>query len=922
MKAFTEVLRPLYDRTKPLPSVRVYLICLVLACLVPALLGGAALLFHDYQVGRIQLQTDTLQTVRALVQTVDAKLAQAELLAQTLATSDTLARQDFPAFHRWAQTLLQESSIAHSILIYDARGQQRVNTNIPLGQPLPKRSHVAQVEHMFATGKTVPPEVLLSPLTGLPVVWLVVPVFSGTEVVFSLVIDDIAPQQLNSMLQQQKFLPEWVVAVVDSTDTIAARSISPEKFVGQKASVILLKNLQNAPEGIANSTTLDGTRVLSAYSRSPQSGWSVAIGIPSKSLEAELIHTLVLIGVGTLLLLGLALSLAWVVANRINTSVHALHTSAIALGSGELIDVPQVHVREVAVVAQAMASTAHLLKARTHALTVSNHSLKAHETELADAQRIAEIGSWTWNIQTDIVSASVELCRIFGRSKIPPFAQQDGVMFSHAAWLALHQAIQEVIQTGVGYNLELPALHGDGSHFWVNSRSEPVLDAGGSIIGLRGMVQDITERKQAESIATSERFIRAITDAIPGMVGYWDKDLRCRFANQPYLARWGKSAAAMMGTTLPEVMGESLFAINEPLIRAALAGEKQCFERFLTKPDGSVGHVLANYIPDLDTEGRVIGFITMITDIRALRLAESELKLAETVYQNTSEAIMVIDANGIILSVNPAFTDTTGYPAQETIGQSTHLLRSNHHEDEFYAELWRSMLDLGRWQGEIWSRKKTGEIYLAWHTLTKVAGSSGGSSRYVSVFYDITDGWRKNEHTRHLAFHDALTDLPNRSLLMERLERHISMSERDPRNLAILFLDLDHFKHVNDTLGHAVGDELLKVVAQKLQAQVRQSDTVARLGGDEFVIVLDNPASREEVVQIAKRIIAVIHEPFELRGRTAQVGTSIGIALYPEDGATAAELIKHADVAMYESKGTGRNKYRFFTPETTRTAIK
>jgi diguanylate cyclase (GGDEF)-like protein/PAS domain S-box-containing protein len=360
------------------------------------------------------------------------------------------------------------------------------------------------------------------------------------------------------------------------------------------------------------------------------------------------------------------------------------------------------------------------------------------------------------------------------------------------------------------------------------------------------------------------------------------------------------------------LLGEEMFALNEPVIRATLAGEKQQFERTLAKADGSISHVLVNYVPDRDVYGLVSGFYVLVSDVTQLKQAQAELQLASAVYQNTAEAVMVADNDGIILSVNPAFTLITGYSAQEAVGQTPRLLRSSRHDQAFHTAVWQQIIETGQWQGEIWNRRKNGEIFLEWQTITRIAGAGGEARRYVSVFHDITESWQKNEHTKHLAFHDALTDLPNRGLLMERLERQIAMQARDPHCLAVLFLDLDRFKLVNDTLGHAIGDELLVAVAQKLQALVRQSDTVARLGGDEFVIMLDNPANRQEVVHIAERIVAVISEPMHLQGKTAQVGTCIGIAMYPADGVTAAELLRNADSCMYEAKRAGRNTYRFF----------
>ncbi len=298
----------------------------------------------------------------------------------------------------------------------------------------------------------------------------------------------------------------------------------------------------------------------------------------------------------------------------------------------------------------------------------------------------------------------------------------------------------------------------------------------------------------------------------------------------------------------------------------------------------------------------------------ALKEAESELKLAASVYQNTIEGIIVTNAENDILSVNPAFTSITGYSAEEVIGQNPRMFNSGKHDQTFFADMRQRLDSNGWWQGDVWNRHKDGGIFLERMTITKIPDLTGKSFRYASVFHDITELWRKEEYTRHLAFHDVLTDLPNRALLMERLDRQIAMSERETRSLAVMFLDLDRFKFVNDNLGHEIGDDVLKTVAQKLQALVRHTDTVARLGGDEFVVLLDNPANKDEVAEIATRIVATINEPMEFRGKVAQVGTSIGIALLLSDGQTAGELIKSADAAMYAAKNAGKNTYRFFLP--------
>lgn len=424
-----------------------------------------------------------------------------------------------------------------------------------------------------------------------------------------------------------------------------------------------------------------------------------------------------------------------------------------------------------------------------------------------------------------------------------------------------------------------------------------------------------TDRIVSDIVAKNAGFVRSITDAVPERIAYFDTEMRCQFANKDYRHMLQKSAEDIIGMTMEELMGATLFAVNESHIRAVLQGEHQQFERFFTLADGSVAHVLANYIPDFDENGTIIGYVVVLANIKAFKIAEAELRLAANIFKCAVEAIMVTDDSGIILSVNPAFTAITGFSAQEAVGESRHLLSSRRCSQENDDAIWRQVRSIGQWSGESWDRRQNGETFLGWKTITRISGSRDDDVRYVAVFHDITASWENNETIRHLAFHDALTKLPNRMLLMERLEHHIVMAEREPRTLALLFLDLDRFKAVNDTLGHATGDDLLIEVAKKLQSLVRKADTVARLGGDEFIILLDSPASRTEVEHIAQRIIAVINEPFKLQDKTAQVGTSVGIAMYPGDGTSAVDLITGADTAMYDAKKSGRNTFRFLAHE-------
>ncbi|CAA7626774.1 putative Diguanylate cyclase [Candidatus Terasakiella magnetica] len=292
--------------------------------------------------------------------------------------------------------------------------------------------------------------------------------------------------------------------------------------------------------------------------------------------------------------------------------------------------------------------------------------------------------------------------------------------------------------------------------------------------------------------------------------------------------------------------------------------------------------------------------------------AEDGLRLAASVFHNTIEGIMITDMDGTILSVNPAFTTITGYSAEEAVGQTPRLLKSDHHDSAFYASMWKTLDDTAIWQGEIWNRRKSGEAFLEWLSISVVPDIDGRPLRYVSVFNDITELWRKDEHIRHQAYHDALTGLPNRFLLQDRLEHALDIARRARSALAVLFLDLDRFKLINDSLGHEMGDHLLRAVAGRISDCVRKSDTVARLGGDEFVVVLSDPSGTDEVAHTAERIITALAIPLLLAGRELQVTSSIGIAMFPQDGREANALMKNADTAMYQAKDCGRNAFRFF----------
>ena len=289
------------------------------------------------------------------------------------------------------------------------------------------------------------------------------------------------------------------------------------------------------------------------------------------------------------------------------------------------------------------------------------------------------------------------------------------------------------------------------------------------------------------------------------------------------------------------------------------------------------------------------------------------LKLAALVYNNSHESMMVIDADTTIIDVNPTFTTITGFTKEEVLGRKLEVLHSAREDSEFHRTLWKSLREKGHWAGEVWNRRKNGQVYPEWLELNAVRDAEGRVYRWVAQAADISARKNTEHHIWRLANYDKLTGLPNRSMFHERLEHEIRRAHRSHKKLALLFLDLDGFKEVNDTLGHDVGDLLLQHVANRLAGVVRESDTIARLGGDEFIIILNEITDTAVVGIVAQKIIETLAAPYLLRSHPVYVSASVGITLYPEDGETNEVLLKSADQAMYAAKREGRNRFCYFT---------
>ena len=346
-------------------------------------------------------------------------------------------------------------------------------------------------------------------------------------------------------------------------------------------------------------------------------------------------------------------------------------------------------------------------------------------------------------------------------------------------------------------------------------------------------------------------------------------------------------------------------------------GKKWEGEFINKRKDGSLFYEKASIVPVI-VDGKLTNYLAIKLDITQYVEQQQKLKLSAAVFENTQESILVTDRENRIISVNKAFTTITGYSEKEVLGKNPSILKSGRHDKSFYRKMWLAISQTGKWHGKIYNRTKSGEIIPTWLTISTLYDDEGNLLNYIGMLTDLREIIHSQERAEFLAYHDTLTGLPNRAYFEEHLFQAIEIAQRNATTLAVLFIDLDRFKVINDTLGHDVGDMLLKSVSERIRSTLRKSDMVARIGGDEFIAVLETIHSAEDAAYVCEKILKIITEPLKIGSHTLNISTSIGVALYPDNGTTITDLIKNADNAMYLAKSLGKNNFQFFMPELSR----
>ncbi len=563
-----------------------------------------------------------------------------------------------------------------------------------------------------------------------------------------------------------------------------------------------------------------------------------------------------------------------------------------------------------------------LIEARTRELKAANLELKATEKSLRESE----------NQLRTVLESQPECIKLLSRDgrllkmnragldiiEADSFSVVEGAEVLSLLLPSYQKAFADMIARvfdGESVTLEFEILTLKGTHRWLDTHSVPMRDSEGHITALLGLTRDVTERKRMETtLRESEQKLSNILNNIDAYVYLKDTAGRYLYANRLVCELWDTTQEQIIGYGDEKFFDPATAVKIRDNDRRVLEGGEtlKVEETNLLRSNGQAATYLSTKLPLRNEQGAIYALVGISTDITERKQSEESLKLAARVFGEAHEGILITDAQGAIIDVNPTFCEITGYQREEVLGQNPRVLRSGKHGDDFYDEMWHALSQNRHWQGEVWNRKKSGELYAELLTVSALCDEQGQILYYVGLFSDITQSKQQQQMLELLAHYDPLTRLPNRTLFADRLLQAIAHSKREKSLLAIGFLDLDGFKPVNDQFGHDAGDQVLIEVAQRIKNSVREEDSVSRHGGDEFTLLLGGLHSLEQCQQAVARIHQAIAEPYFINGQAVSIGASSGLTVYPLDDADADTLLRHADHAMYQAKLAGKNRYCLF----------
>ena len=553
-------------------------------------------------------------------------------------------------------------------------------------------------------------------------------------------------------------------------------------------------------------------------------------------------------------------------------------------------------------------------------LSIALKQLEKIEQELAEIIWGTNVGTWVWNVETGETVFNDRWAEIIGYSleEISPISIDTWMRFSHPDDIIKSGELLEKNFTGEldFYECEVRLRHKCGEWVWVLDRGKVVeWTDDGKPLRLSGTHTDITERKIAEELfAKNATHFRLM----------FEQNASVMLLIEPVSGKIvdaNTAAAEFYGYPLDQLktmLINQINMLNPSEIEEQLYLAKQSKQSFLHIPQrlSSGEERIVEVLTSPMQTGRQNLVFAIMNDVTEFEESQAKIVLAASVFESSREGIMITEADGMIIDVNDAFTRITGYSKKEVIGNNPRILASGLQDAEFYESMWHSLKEKGHWYGEIWNRRRDGEVYAEMQTITTVNDPNKGSKRYVALFSDITSVKEHEKQLEHIAHFDALTGLPNRVLLADRLHQAMSQALRRKQQLAVAFIDLDGFKEINDHFGHEAGDQLLVALAKRMKDGLREGDTLSRIGGDEFVAVITDLGVVEDCLPMLNRLLASAAEPVIFSGTKLQVSASLGVTFYPQlEAIDADQLQRQADQAMYQAKQSGKNRYHIFDAE-------
>jgi diguanylate cyclase (GGDEF)-like protein/PAS domain S-box-containing protein len=532
-----------------------------------------------------------------------------------------------------------------------------------------------------------------------------------------------------------------------------------------------------------------------------------------------------------------------------------------------------------------------------------------------EAQAFAKVSNWELDVATGAMLVSRSWYDIWGFTPDHPITLELVLKHVHPGDLdQVAASVQAARESGVPFRFHHRIIRPDGSIRWVEAAGH--LDPEGLGYGRRlsGVVLDITQRRAAEEALARYYDIISVS---PDRIAFLDRGCCLLAANASFFRATRKTREEAVGHPLQEIAGPGPLSelIYRNLGRCLDGGHPIVDDIHENGTDGEIRESEVRLFPHRDDQGLVIGIVVNVRDVTTVRESERRLLQSAAICAATSDGVMITDNAGRIVTVNAAFTAITGYAEAEVLGRKPNLLNSQWHTKTFFSRMWRTLLKQGSWEGEVWNRRKDGEVYLQRLSIRRILDARGKVSNFVGIFAERRSGEGGRKQSDYLAHYDPLTKLPNRVLFDSRLTYSLDPARRARTPVAIFLLDLDHFTHVNTSLGHQIGDELLRSVGLRLREHIRPADTLARLSGNQFGLLFEGVETPADAAEIAGRLLSVLSPAVTLRGHEVFVTASIGIALETGTGNAADIMMAYAESALRRVKQRGRNGFRVFSAQ-------